>query len=578
MNISKSFIFSGLIYSALIFFLLAGDAAFAFTFNFAPKKKNQPQVETVKQPFKPEAAPVQKEEPPILPDDPSLQNPQEVLRSGSNEIMRDRIILNIPRGGLKDGEKLTLGTMPADLQTPVTKVSEDKTSRAGQIYSLKDCIDIAVKNHLPLQIAKKSVKLAEMRLFEARRNMLPSATIDYQEYHGIITGQAYIGRKQTIEGQQPIFHGGELFYTVKQSEVNLEITKNDYNRIRNELVLQVKKAYYTLAKAKGNLRMQRDLSKEVDRTFDMVTRQADASVISKIEVMNVNSQASQVKYQLVSAEGDLSIAELILKQAMNVDTKDEIDVKENLEFKKVTVDYEKALLAAMVNRPEMKINSMMIDYYNYGKGIAKAKLWPKVDLLGSWGLAKEEIAPEDAIVGEALDADQKLAAQWYAGLKVGMPFWGTTGEYSLTKEHWVPVVSTTHGTDATTMEFKFKILDKLDSLSEQRLSDIDFDKARQELTKIKQDVTLEVKENCFNYEKALIQSQTAENKVKYQSSDLELVKLKRGLDEAQDSNVIDSMIKLAQEKFGYLQALADCHISLASINKAVGIEDYYRDE
>ena len=102
--------------------------------------------------------------------------------------------------------------------------------------------------------------------------------------------------------------------------------------------------------------------------------------------------------------------------------------------------------------------------------------------------------------------------------------------------------------------------------------------SRQELTKVRQDITLEVKEGCFNYQKALIQSETAQNKVKYQASDLELVKLKRGLDEAQDSNVIDSMIKLAQEKFGYLQALADCHISLASINKAVGIEDYYRDE
>jgi outer membrane protein TolC len=327
--------------------------------------------------------------------------------------------------------------------------------------------------------------------------------------------------------------------------------------------------------------MQQELSREISRILDTVIKQSEAGVTTKIEVMNVSSQDSQARYQLASAEGDLAVAELILKQAMNLDTKDRVDVIDELAFKKVVVDFDNAMQIAMLNRPEMRINSMMIDYYNYGKGIAKAKFWPKVDLLGSWGLAKEEYASADEVGGESQlngEADQKMHAQWYAALKVGVPFWGSTGEWSLTKEHWVPVVSTTRGTDATTMEMKAKLFDNLATYSEKQLSEIDFDKARQELTKIRQDITLEVKESCFNYQKAVIQAETSSSKVKYQSSDLELIKLKRGLDEAQDSNVIESMIKLAQEKFGYLQALADCHISLASINKAVGIEDYYKDE
>jgi len=496
-----------------------------------------------------------------------------------------RLSLNINN---KAQQKFSLGALKpvktaVNYEKDIGLIRGSVKSRAhGPIYTLKECIDIAVQNHLPLQTAKKSVKLAEMRLFEARRNLLPSATMEYQDYRGRIGGQAYIGRKEYIEGQQPIFHGGELVYTAKQSETNLEITRTDYARIRNELVLQVKKAYYTLGKAKGNFRMQQELSKEVERILDMVTRQSEAGVTSKIEVLNVTSQSGQARYQLTSAEGDLAVAELILKQAMNIDPKNQVDVKDEPGFSRVAVDYEKALQMALVNRPEMKINSLMINYYNFGNKVAKAKLWPKVDLLGSWGLAKEEISPPDfaplpAPAGNG-DIDQELAAQWYAGLKVSMPFWGSTGEYSLTKEHWVPVVSTVHGTEATTVAYKVKILDKLDTLSEQRLSEIDFDKARQEFTKIRQDITLEIRETCFNYQKALIQSETAANKILYQTSDLELVKTRRGLEEAQDSNVIDGMIKLAQEKFGYLQALADCHIALASINKAVGIEDYYKDE
>jgi outer membrane protein TolC len=140
------------------------------------------------------------------------------------------------------------------------------------------------------------------------------------------------------------------------------------------------------------------------------------------------------------------------------------------------------------------------------------------------------------------------------------------------------VVQTVSGTEATTNSFKFKILDKLDIYSDRQLADIDYDRSRQELNKIKNDVTLETQEGCFNYEKALIQLETATNKVKYQEADLELMKMKRGMDEVQDSNVVDSLIKVAQEKFGYVQAVTDCKNSLAALEKAVGIQDYFKNK
>lgn len=463
-------------------------------------------------------------------------------------------------------------------ETGLVSVTEPSKEMVG-VYSLDDCINIAVKNHIPLRTAEKSVKLAEMRILEARRNMLPSATVAFEESVGRVSGRRYVGRKQYVEGQQPIFHGGELYFTMKQAETNLEVTKNDYKRIKNELILQVKKAYYTIAKAKENLKMQQEVAQEVEGIFSMVTKGFEAGALSKLELLNVTSQASQIKFQLASAEGDASIGELILKQAMNLDPREKVEIEPNLEFKKVSVDFEEALRAAFSNRAEVKINSLMMDYYNYGKSISNAKGWPKIDILGNWGLAKEEFIPEDRgfDINVAVNDNRSLQPQWYAGVKASMPFWGSTGEYSWTREEWVPVVSAFQGTEAVTSSYKLKILDKLGYYSDKQLADIDFENARQQLNKIKQDITLEVRENCFSYEKALIQLETATNKVKYQEKDLELIKLKRGIDEAQDSNVIESMIKLAQEKFGYVQALTDCHISIASINKAIGVENYFKD-
>lgn len=416
--------------------------------------------------------------------------------------------------------------------------------------------------------------------------MLPSVTVAFEPYTGKVNERNYIGRKQYIEGKQPLYHGGELYFTLKQAETNLEITKTEGDKIRNELVLQVKKAYYTLAKTEDNLRMQTELSGEVERIFQMVNDQYDANVASRLELLNVSSQLSQIKYQFASAEGDLSVAELILKQAMNIDPEIKINVKPKLAFNRIKVRYEDVLAAAFMNRPEVKTNLLMLEYYTYGKKIAASKGSPKIDLMGSWGMAKEYFTPLDnawantgfPAVGTNIYPEQKLEEQWYAGVKTSIPFWGSTLEYSYTREQWTPVISAYQGTEATTNSYKLKLFDNLAMYSDRQLSEIDFDRARHELNKIKQDVNLEVKEQCFNYQKALIQLDTASNKVRYQENDFEFTKMKRSLDEIQDSAVIDGMIKLSQEKFGYVQALTDCHTAIASINKAIGIEDYFKDE
>ena len=458
-----------------------------------------------------------------------------------------------------------------------------RPSEEKEVYGLDDCIKIAVNNHLPLQIAAKNVKLAEMRLYEARRNMLPAVDIVFQEWDGRFGGRKYSGRDQHIEGKQPVFRGGELYFTMKQNETNLEVAKKDHQKIRNELILQVKKGYYTFAKAKENLKIQSRLTEEVDRIYAMVSEQFKEGVASKLELLNVGSQGGQARYQFVSAEGDTSVAELILKQAMNIDPAENIEIKEGLDFKKAYVDFNEVMMAAFNNRPEIKINTLLLDYYKYGKGIAKAKGWPKIDMEGMWGLSKEEYVPEDRLGPTTVnpltyDVDQKLEQQWSVGIKGSMPFWGSTGEYSWSRIQQTPSLSTFHGTESMLNSYKMHVLDKLDYFSDKQLAEIDYDKARQELIKAKQDVALEAKESCFKYEKALIQLDTSMNKVRYQEKDLEFVKLKREMDETPDSSVVESMIKLAQGKFDYLQALADCHISLASINKAIGIEDYFKDE
>lgn len=461
-----------------------------------------------------------------------------------------------------------------------TVKNETKDIQSIRMLSLDECIDIALKNYLPLKTAKKSVKLAEWRLFEARRNLLPKIGIRMEEHTGKVYQRHYYGRSTAVDIQQTVFHGGEFMYTMMQAQINLKIVNKEYSRIKNDLILQVKKGYYTFAKAKENLKLQTELSQETSRIYEMVVKQFEAGVGANLELLNASSQENQVRFQFMAAKGDVEVAELILKQAINIDAKERIDIEPANEFKKISINYENVLRDALVHRPEMQINSLMVQYYIYEKKVANAKNWPKIDFIGSFGMAKEEFISKDQGTDPAtgtVDSDQKLEQQWYAGVKCSIPLWGSTGEYSYQKEVWAPVVNTIKGTETITNSYKFNFLDNLAQFSDKASANVDLDRARQEFIRTKQDVTLEVKEACFNYEKALLQLETSSNKVKYQEGDLELTKFKRQMDEAQDSNIIDSMIKLAQERFGYVQSISDCQIAIASISKAVGIPDYFKD-
>lgn len=458
-------------------------------------------------------------------------------------------------------------------------IGEGETPKEPVTMSLDECIKTAVANNLQLQVAVKSVKLAEMRVWEARRNMLPTLKAVWQEYGGRINGQRYYGKKEYMEGQQPIFHGGELFFIMKQAETNLSIVKKDYDRIRNDLVLQVRRAYFSLAKSIENLGVQKGLAAEIDKIAAMTKKEADEGLVSKIEALNVEAKSNQTHFQLVSAEGDVEVAELILKQAMYLDPHERVTIAPKFKFRRFNVGFDQTLRAAFMSRPEIAINAMSIEYYKYEKDVAKAKGWPKIDFMGNWGMAKEHYIAEDfdytPVTG---DVERKLEQQWYAGIKASIPAWGNTMEYSQTREQWVPVVSTYQGTSATTTTVTLNLLDNLKYYSDKQSADIDLSRAKQEFVKVKQDVTLEVKEGCFNYEKSLIEINTALKKVEYQTKDLEYMKFRRQMDEALDSDVIESMTKLGQEKFGYSQAMNDYYVSVASINKAVGLEDYLKLE
>ena len=167
-----------------------------------------------------------------------------------------------------------------DLKTILSKIPARDIPKKR--LTLDECVKIGMENSLPIKIAEKQTKLARIRLWEARRKLAPSVKARWEESSGRIYGKDYDGRKVHIEGSQPIFHGGELVFIASQARINLEIVENDYDRVKNGLILKVEKAYYSLDKAIKFLEVQRVLHEKAKRLNDFIDRGYQLGAISKI--------------------------------------------------------------------------------------------------------------------------------------------------------------------------------------------------------------------------------------------------------------------------------------------------------
>jgi outer membrane protein len=479
----------------------------------------------------------------------------------------------LKRRDLKIKADLKLDEIEEELKSKIVRYElpdyalDDEEKR----LTIAECISVAVDNHMPLEIAKKQLNLAEMRVLEAMRKMGPTVSLKWEGTGGKVSRRYYDGQKYQAEVKQPLFYGGELFNAVKQAKVNVEIVRNDYNRVKNDLVLQVKKAYYNLDKAEKALGLQRDLMKKADMVLGITKKEHEAGVIAEIEFLKVSSQHNQVNFQATSAREDAEIANLILQQAMNVDY--EISIVPLAEPVIVKLSLEDCFELAYLNRPEIIISKLSLEHYEYEKKIMEARAyWPRVDFIGMYGNAVEDNIKQDITGGMN---PRQLGPEYYFGTTVSVPVFGSTLGYSFTKESWQPVVRTTMETESSTQELSYKILDKMEDHSSLAEAELEYMRSQDDMNKRKQEVSLEVKEVFFKYKKALFMMEVAQSKLHFQAKQVHIMDIRRELGEVNYSDVLDEMTKLAEEEYSYVQAISDYYIAIASLNKAVGLDDHF---
>jgi outer membrane protein TolC len=428
-------------------------------------------------------------------------------------------------------------------------------------------VEIGLANYKPLHIAYEQIELAQIKVREARRQLLPVTVFKATQTKGdtAVRDVGFTEKSYGLQLEQPITYGGELRLKLEQTLVNMDIAEKEYQRIKSDYVLEVKRAYYNLLLYVMNAGIYEGIFKEANEILELAKKQYAAKLITQLEFLNVQSLYSQLKYQLVAAQKDRALAELTFKQTLNIDLISPVEIEPWLRFEKLDIDLLRCKDTALKNRPEMAINEMIMKFNELGKKIADSKEKLKVSLSGFLGRSGS------AYENETLN----LKSDWFVGLKLTKPFGGNTLTTTVTREVTTPRLSLSQEKTGTlSQSAEFSLLDGLSRMTDKKSASVEYLRSINELWEIKDTVNAEVTGAFNEYQKALYQIENIKERIEFQQKRVEVTEARWKFNEASLSDILEAKMALASEKAFYHNLVANYYVALSTLTKACGLYKY----
>lgn len=424
---------------------------------------------------------------------------------------------------------------------------------------LSNFIDIAIKNNKPSQVAKKEVDLAEFKVKESMRNLLPSAKIGGFMTNGETYHVPYEEREVKLELNQPIYYGGRLIDSIEHAKVNAEIARQNYDRMKYDIMHKTETSYYNLIASRTHWRYKESLRNESKELLERIEKLADIGMIIPLELKSAKASFEQIEFQLAALKEDIYLAELTFKQVLNSQDLPEIRLSEP-EIVKPDLSLDELFQIALKYRAEVYIGELMVKFSKYAKKIELDKDSFNVDFVGSLGF----------YTGHYTTEPWKNATNWAAGVKVTKMWGASTVRSSAMAEHSQPRFGQTSPTESQSLNSELSLYDNMAAISNLKKTDVDLQKAVSDLNETRKTITFEVQDSFLNYQKAILQLNTAMADMSFRRNQAEITKIRASVNDAPLSSAMDSLNEFADAQTKYFQALGNYFMSLANLKKATG--------
>ena len=263
--------------------------------------------------------------------------------------------------------------------------------------TLENAIRLGLENSTEFLTAKQDIIIAEQKVTEAKFRYLPqfslqgTATLYDLDYpmvlpdsvaNRFLPGNNQYGDKNQFYGvgisaTQYLYSGGRINGTLKMARANLKQVQSRYEIVKNQVVLNIKKAFTELLYAQHNAKLTQEVWALAQKWYAKPT----GDLWTKIRIRALLADLTTSRNQ---AESELKKAQLGMLINLNKELNARITIKGDFEPVKTEWDLPHMSLWAMEFRPELKSAIYALEADNIAIDLALSKRYPDIILNASY--------------------------------------------------------------------------------------------------------------------------------------------------------------------------------------------------
>ena len=274
-------------------------------------------------------------------------------------------------------------------------------SQSHRPWTLQQCIDYARQNNLQVKMEEISVEQAEGNVKQSKWDLAPSvnAGLSHSMSWGrsvnlqtleIIKNKRSMSTSGNLSASATVFSGFSKINSIKSNATSLEIAKEQVEKVKNDITIQITRAYLQLLLSRE---IERSAIESCNSTQEQVERTAklvDAGSQAYSTLLEVQAQLANEKSQLVSATSDVRTNLLTLMQLLDLPPEMEKDF--DIAAPDVSVDEDilpegtvEGIYRQALNLPQVKIAEYNLEKSKYDYNMIRARLLPSISVQAGYG-------------------------------------------------------------------------------------------------------------------------------------------------------------------------------------------------
>ncbi len=433
--------------------------------------------------------------------------------------------------------EITAYSAPAVLPVGLDAQPAVMPVKSSSNLDLISSINFALENNRNLKSAEKGVKLADIKIREAKAKYDPQLS-----YQGVLTrmDQATVMalgpmsitmadkiiQNHKINYSQALYTSKRVEYGRLMAEKYKESAIFAVDSARVNLVYMVKKGFYDLLLAAEFVKVTQESVELIAAHVQTVKNRYNAGTASKFDLLRVEVQEANTKPNLIKSVHGLTIAKNAFNNILARPIFEDVEIAGELKKSHLPlIELESALTTAIGTRDDIKSAKAALEAAETQMQLARATDKPTVALSGSYDQAKGKSYPVE-----------KFNETWNMNLVAQVPIYDGR--------------EAKHAFESAVTAYEQKKLD-FDQLIENVKLDVKI--AHQELIQADELITASEK-NVEQAKEALAIAQVS-------------------YDNGMNTNleIMDAQLALTQAKTNYYQSLHDYAVAFAKLEKSMGI-------